>query len=56
MGSQHADLEVDEGARAVIDVLLKSTAESNGTLVNIRVPGWEHTEGPNQYYGAIVPW
>ncbi|KIX03016.1 uncharacterized protein Z518_06566 [Rhinocladiella mackenziei CBS 650.93] len=56
MGSEHADLEVEVGAKAVLDILLKSSPETNGKFLNIHVPGWEHKEGPNQYDGAIVPW
>ena len=56
MGSQNADLEVDVGGKAVIDVLLKSNSESNGKFLNIHVPGWESADGPNQYDGAAVPW
>lgn len=41
MGSQDADLAVDVGAKAVINILLKSTPEANGKIFNIHVPGWE---------------
>ena len=56
MGSQNADLDVDVGAKAVLDILLNSTPELNGAFQNIRVPGWENVEGPNQYDGRAVPW
>jgi len=56
LGSRNADLEVNVGAKAVIDVLLNSDSESNGKFLNIRIPGWENAHGPNQYDGAGVPW
>ena len=56
MGSEKADLDVDVGAKAVLDVMTNSSAESNGKFLNIRVPGWENAERPNQYDGKGVPW
>ena len=56
LGSRNADLEVNVGAKAVIDVLRKSDSKSNGKFLNIHIPGWENVDGPNQYDGAGVPW
>ena len=56
LGSQQADLDVDVGVKAVLDVMLKNGKESNGKLLNIQVPEWENAEGPNQYDGKEVPW
>ncbi|KAK7890699.1 hypothetical protein LTR67_007908 [Exophiala xenobiotica] len=57
MGSQQADLDVDVGVKAVLDNIFQSTPEKyNGTFQNVRVPGWENKEGPNQYDGKVVPW
>ncbi|EXJ75459.1 uncharacterized protein A1O5_02155 [Cladophialophora psammophila CBS 110553] len=56
MGSQNADLGVDVGAGAVLDIVLNSRPEYNGTFRNILVPGWENNEGPNRYDGKEVPW
>ena len=56
MGSESADLDVDVGVKAVLDVILKNGRESNGKFLNIHVPGWENAEGPNQYDGKEVPW
>lgn len=53
---QEADLPVETGARAVLDVIHKHEKEDNGKFYNVRVPGWEEKEGPNQYDGQIVPW
>lgn len=56
LGGQTADLDVEVGAKAVLDVVLNSRPEHNGTFRNILVPGWEHKEGPNAYDGEEIPW
>lgn len=56
MGSQSADLDVDVGAKAILDITLNSKPEFNGTFQNIRVAGWEDKEGPNRYDGKQVGW
>ncbi|KAM3498723.1 hypothetical protein MY10362_007973 [Beauveria mimosiformis] len=56
MGSQAADLDVTTGVNALKDLTLSVTKESNGKFYNIHVPGWEKTDGPNQYDGAEIPW
>ncbi|KIW09788.1 hypothetical protein PV08_11888 [Exophiala spinifera] len=57
MGSERADLDVEVGTEATLDVIFKSTSENtNGTFQNILVPGWENAEGPNQYDGKMIPW
>lgn len=56
MGSQNADLEVETGVAAVIDLMLKSGPEKNGSFLNIHIPGWENAPGPNQYDGKELPW
>ncbi|KAK5097919.1 hypothetical protein LTS08_006674 [Lithohypha guttulata] len=56
MGSAQADLDVEVGVAAVVDIILKSTVEQNGKFLNIKVDGWENAQGPNQYDGAEVPW
>lgn len=56
MGSQNADLDVEVGVKAVKDVILSAGREDNGMFLNIRVPGWEDAEGPNQYDGLVQPW
>lgn len=56
MGSQYADLDVDRGVQAVLEVMLNADKSKNGKFLNIHVPGWEHAEGSNQYDGSEVPW
>ncbi|KAL8943100.1 MAG: hypothetical protein Q9216_001300 [Gyalolechia sp. 2 TL-2023] len=56
LGSQNADLEVETGVRAVIDLVLKSGPDKNGKFLNIHVPGWENAPPPNQYDGKELPW
>lgn len=37
LGTQNADLEVDVGVRAVLDIVLNAGKESNGRFRNIKV-------------------
>jgi hypothetical protein len=56
MGGSRADLPPATGAKAVLDIVQKSTPSQNGKALNIHVPGWEENEGLNQYDGKEVPW
>ncbi|RFU80193.1 short-chain dehydrogenase reductase sdr [Trichoderma arundinaceum] len=56
MGSEEADLEVETGVKAVLNLMNKADTSYNGKFYNIHVPGWEHKEGPNQYDGAEIAW
>lgn len=56
MGSDKADLDVDVGVKAVIDVMMRAGPADNGKFLNIKLAGWEKASGPNQYDGAGVPW
>ncbi|OQV03721.1 hypothetical protein CLAIMM_08735 [Cladophialophora immunda] len=56
MGGDRADLPVEVGARATLDILFKSTREDNGKYKTIHVPGWENVDGPNVYDGREVAW
>lgn len=56
LGSQDADLDVDIGAKAVLDIILGCKPQYNGTFRNIRVSGWEKVKGPNRYDGEEVGW
>ncbi|CAG8211135.1 unnamed protein product [Penicillium olsonii] len=56
LGSQNADLAVEEGANAVLNVLAKTGQEGNGNFYNVHVPGWENNPGMNQYDGKGLPW
>jgi hypothetical protein len=56
LGGANADLEPEVGAKATLDIILKSTSETNGKFLTIHVPGWENAPGPNKYDGSVVPW
>lgn len=56
LGGPRADLDVETGAKSVVDVVQKANPEQNGKFLNIHVPGWEEAEGLNQYGGGELPW
>lgn len=56
MGGDGADLPVDIGVKATLDIVHGNTKQDNGKFLNIKVMGWENKEGPNQYDGAELPW
>ncbi|KAB8279207.1 hypothetical protein BDV30DRAFT_202351 [Aspergillus minisclerotigenes] len=57
LGGPRADLPVSTGAEAVTKIILEANQkDTNGKFLNIHVPGWEQTEGFNQYDGAEIPW
>ncbi|EXJ67534.1 uncharacterized protein A1O5_09547 [Cladophialophora psammophila CBS 110553] len=56
MGGDRADLPVEVGAKATLDILFENTKEDNGKCKAIHVPGWEDVEGPNVYNGREVAW
>ena len=57
LGGDIADLEVDVGVKACVDVIKKAGPADNGRFMNIHVPGYEDRPGNrNQYDGKDVPW
>jgi hypothetical protein len=56
MGSAAADLPVEVGAKAVIDIIMAADQDANGKFANIHVPGLECHPGFKQYDGKIPPW
>ncbi|PYI06005.1 short chain oxidoreductase [Aspergillus sclerotiicarbonarius CBS 121057] len=56
MGGSGADLPVEMGSEATLDVVFKTGREGNGRFFNIHVPGWEKNPGLNQYDGGELPW
>ncbi|KAF7955255.1 uncharacterized protein EAE97_000514 [Botrytis byssoidea] len=56
LGGTSADLDVETGAKAVVELIESNGKESNGKFLNIRVAGWEKKEGINQYDGGVLPW
>jgi hypothetical protein len=55
-GGAMADLDVEVGAAATLDKILKATKEQNGEFMNIHVEGYEKRDGPNKYDGVNLPW
>lgn len=49
MGIQNADLPVETGVGAVLDVLAKTGREGNRRFFNVLVRGWENSPGMNHY-------
>jgi len=56
LGGEFADLTVEQSVNAILDVVFNSTQANNGKFMNIHVPGWEKSEGINQYNGGEIPW
>ncbi|KAL0263381.1 hypothetical protein SLS55_002361 [Diplodia seriata] len=56
LGGSTADLTIEQGSKAVTDIVFRVGKEETGKFFNIHVPGWEHAEGINQYDGANPPW
>lgn len=55
-GGDGADLTLEQGARGILEALVKSGPEKNGKFFMVEVPGWEKAKGLHQYDGAIVAW
>jgi len=56
LGGEAADLDVETGAKAVLEAVEKHGKDFNGKFLNIRVAGWEEKPGLNQYDGKALPW
>jgi len=56
LGGPTADLTVEQGSKAVSDIIFRVTEKETGTFINVHVPGWEKAEGLNQYDGENPPW
>lgn len=50
LGTEIADLSVEEGAKAVFEIVESVTERDNGSFKNVSVEGWEIYDGKN------VPW
>jgi hypothetical protein len=55
-GGDIADLTLEQGARGIIEALVKGGAEKNGKSFMIEVVGWENATGVHQYNGKTMPW
>ncbi|KAH8828829.1 short-chain dehydrogenase-like protein [Flagelloscypha sp. PMI_526] len=56
MGSQAADLSVEQSVTAIFDIISRANIESSGKFFQVHVPGWENAPGLNQYGGGELPW
>ncbi|GME46065.1 short chain oxidoreductase [Neofusicoccum parvum] len=56
LGGSYADLTIEQGSTATLDIILRVTAEDTGKFFNVHVAGWEKAEGVNQYDGKCPPW
>ncbi|KAL1620767.1 hypothetical protein SLS56_009537 [Neofusicoccum ribis] len=56
LGGSYADLTIEQGSTATLDIILRVTAEDTGKFFNVHVAGWEKAEGINQYDGKCPPW
>lgn len=56
MGSDAADLPVEVGVKAVLEIVDHATKEKNGKFFDIYVPGWSNEGEYQTYRGEEVPW
>ncbi|KAB2576424.1 C-factor [Lasiodiplodia theobromae] len=56
MGGSGADLTIEQGTKAVTDVIFRVGKEDSGKFFNVSVPGWENATGLNRYDGGNPPW
>jgi hypothetical protein len=55
-GGDGADLTLEQGAKGILEAVVKAGPEKNGTFRMIEVAGWENAAGMHQYDGKIMPW
>ncbi|KAF4544511.1 Short-chain dehydrogenase/reductase SDR [Lasiodiplodia theobromae] len=56
LGSSQADLSVEEGAQATLNILMNATPKISRKFFNIHAPGWENKTGFSKYDGSEIPW
>ncbi|KAF7561809.1 hypothetical protein G7046_g2352 [Stylonectria norvegica] len=58
LGSDQADLSVDQGVAGVLEIEANLTKEKNGKFLNINVPGFKSKVEyvTNSYDGEEIPW
>ncbi|TKX21183.1 hypothetical protein C1H76_6724 [Elsinoe australis] len=54
LGTDAADLTVEESANGILEIAERITTKDNGKYFTVRVPGWE--DKPQQYHGGERPW
>lgn len=55
-GGDFADLTLEQGAKGVVEAIIKADSRKNGTFFMIEVAGWENSAGIHQYDGKVCPW
>ncbi|KAH8828995.1 short-chain dehydrogenase-like protein [Flagelloscypha sp. PMI_526] len=56
MGSEDAELSVEQSVSAILEIITNADKNSNGKFFDIHVPGWEDAPGLNQYPGGEPAW
>ncbi|ORY21510.1 short chain dehydrogenase reductase, partial [Naematelia encephala] len=56
LGSEAADLSVEDGAKATLDRIINAGPDKNGQNLNIKIEGWKKTQSGEAYDGANPPW
>ncbi|EXJ91482.1 hypothetical protein A1O3_00030 [Capronia epimyces CBS 606.96] len=56
LGTDQADLSVEEGANGILEILKGITKADTGKFFDIHVPGWDKTTSFNHYEGGVLPW
>lgn len=50
-------MTIEQSANAILNVVFNSTPQANnGKFMNIHVPGWERSEGINEYNSGEILW
>jgi hypothetical protein len=55
-GGDGGDLTLEQGARGILEAIVKSGLDKNGAFFMIEVAGWENVTGMHQYNGKLMPW
>ncbi|KAH8804313.1 short-chain dehydrogenase-like protein [Flagelloscypha sp. PMI_526] len=55
MGTDQAELSVDQSVNGILQAITNTDASSNGKFLDIEVKGWEPTP-LNSYTGGAIPW
>ncbi|KAH8828645.1 short-chain dehydrogenase-like protein [Flagelloscypha sp. PMI_526] len=55
MGTDNAELTVEQSVKAILQSIQQSDSTSNGKFLDINVEGWVHTR-LNSYKGGEIPW
>ncbi|KAF4943666.1 hypothetical protein FSARC_14860 [Fusarium sarcochroum] len=56
LGGSTADLDLETGVNASLDVIFNVKRKDNGKALNVKVPGFENSPMPDHYEGGQFPW